>query len=109
MTPGEAMGPEATASDVGLAAERTRLSWRRTTLSAAAVVLLAAAHVLGGHPTPAALAAIALMATVWLVILAVAQRRISALGRRATAGATPATVALLATGYAVLGLLVIIR
>jgi hypothetical protein len=98
-----------TGPDVGLAAERTRLSWRRTTLSAAAVALLAAAHILGGHPTPTAVAAIAVMAIVWLVILAVAQRRISALGRRVTAGATPATVALLVTGYAALGLLVIIR
>jgi Domain of unknown function (DUF202) len=94
----------------GLQAERTRLSWRRTTLAATAVALLAVTAGLMDRPTPVGLAAAALLALAWLAILIVAQRRIDALGRgvTATAGRWPAVLALLVTAYALLSTVLII-
>ena len=50
------------------------------------------------------------MAGVWLAILAVAHRRITALGRRhaTTVGRSPALIALLVAALAVLSLLVVV-
>ncbi|HEY6594501.1 MAG TPA: DUF202 domain-containing protein [Asanoa sp.] len=102
------------AADPSAAAERTRLSWRRTVLSGAAVALLAArfcvelldrdAAVVGGL-----LAGIALLG--WVVFAAVAGRRMRALaGGRATVdpaltggGATSDPVALVACAAGAVG------
>ena len=106
--------------DIQRAAERTRLSWRRTTLSATTVVLVAAirlALVRLGHPvgvaSPArpALAGVAaaLIAVAWVGLLAVAGRRVRQLDR-GTSGPlrrTPGVLALLVAGCALLGILVI--
>jgi len=93
----------------GLSAERTRLSWRRTTLAATAVALLAVSAAIVDRPTPLGLAAAALLAWAWLAILVIAHRRIGALGRgvTATAGRWPAVLAFLVTAYAVLATILI--
>ncbi|WP_274029208.1 DUF202 domain-containing protein [Streptomyces sp. MMBL 11-1] len=61
--------------DPGLQPERTRLAWRRTTLSATVVALLAVRQALLGGATPAALIAVALSTAAWLGFLVVAHRR----------------------------------
>lgn len=68
-----------TVRDPGLQPERTRLAWRRTTLSAAVVALLAARQVLHGGPTPAGLTAVGLSMLAWLGLVAVAHQRIRSL------------------------------
>ncbi|MFI5755902.1 DUF202 domain-containing protein [Streptomyces sp. NPDC051569] len=59
--------------------ERTRLAWRRTTLSCAVVALLAVRQAVRDGGGAAGLTAGALSALVWLGFLAVAHRRLSAL------------------------------
>ncbi|MFJ9987562.1 DUF202 domain-containing protein [Streptomyces globisporus] len=67
--------------DPGLQPERTRLAWRRTTLTATVVALLAGRQALhSGAAPPAALVAVALSALAWLGFLRVAHRRVTALG-----------------------------
>ncbi|MEV5260752.1 DUF202 domain-containing protein [Streptomyces anulatus] len=61
--------------DPGLQPERTRLAWRRTTLSATVVALLAVRQALHGGATSAALIAVSLSALAWLGFLVVAHRR----------------------------------
>ncbi|MFF5567456.1 DUF202 domain-containing protein [Streptomyces sp. NPDC012623] len=65
--------------DPGLQPERTRLAWRRTTLSCTVVAVLAARQAIHGGATPAGLTAAALSALLWLGFLAVAHRRVVAL------------------------------
>lgn len=65
--------------DPGLQPERTRLAWRRTTLSAAVVALLAARQVLRDGATPVGLMAVGLSLLVWIGFLAVAHRRMRSL------------------------------
>jgi len=95
--------------NAGLATERTRLAWRRTTLAGAAVVVLAATRVIV-DPRPRAVVAACLMALVWLVLLRVAQRRITALSTSPVppaVGREAAWLALLCVGLALLGGLVL--
>ncbi|MDX2920117.1 MULTISPECIES: DUF202 domain-containing protein [Streptomyces] len=66
--------------DPGLQPERTRLAWRRTTLTATVVALLAGRQALHSGAAPAALVAVALSALAWLGFLRVAHRRVTALG-----------------------------
>ncbi|WP_228991431.1 DUF202 domain-containing protein [Streptomyces sp. DH8] len=66
--------------DPGLQPERTRLAWRRTTLSATVVALLAVRQALYSGASPGALVAVALSALSWLGFLLVAHRRVVALG-----------------------------
>lgn len=94
--------------DPGLQPERTRLAWRRTTLSCTVAAVLAARQsVYGGGVTAAGSLGAGLSLLVWAAFLAVAQRRIAALGRGrpralgapAAAAAAGCTVAL--AGFAV--------
>jgi uncharacterized membrane protein YidH (DUF202 family) len=103
MSPGDPALP-------GLQAERTRLAWRRTTLAATAVALIAVSAVVVDGPTPRALVAVAILAGAWVTLVVVAQRRIDALGGRLTSGAghSPAVVTLLVTGYALLAAILIL-
>ncbi|CAL9285017.1 MULTISPECIES: DUF202 domain-containing protein [unclassified Streptomyces] len=96
------------ARDPGLQPERTRLAWRRTTLSCTVAAVLAARQsVHGGDVSAAGLLGAGLSLLVWAVFLVVAQRRIAALGRhrprplgvRGAVAAAACTVAL--AGFAV--------
>jgi uncharacterized membrane protein YidH (DUF202 family) len=91
-------------SDLTQAGERTRLAWLRTILSALAVVLLAVSKVVVTSHRPAAVLIVGLMILSWLAIALIARRRAAALrdGRRGPIGTSPALVALLIVGYAVL-------
>ncbi|UUU20880.1 DUF202 domain-containing protein [Streptomyces sp. DSM 40750] len=65
--------------DPGLQPERTRLAWRRTTLTGVVIAVLAAKSALHGGPSAAGVVAAALCAVLWLGFLALAHRRIHAL------------------------------
>ncbi|WP_228981661.1 DUF202 domain-containing protein [Streptomyces sp. DH12] len=96
--------------DPGLQPERTRLAWRRTTLSCTVAAALAARQALGGGETSAAgFLGAGLSLLVWVAFLAVAHRRIAeldrgrprALGAGAGWAAVGCTVALAAFAVAV--------
>ncbi|HEY7225845.1 MAG TPA: DUF202 domain-containing protein [Micromonosporaceae bacterium] len=93
--------------DPGLQAERTRLSWRRLTLSVTVVALLATGRVVTSGARPAAVAGLGLVALGWVALLTVAHRRVRALTivRRGAApvGSAAAVVAIV---VAALGLVV---
>jgi hypothetical protein len=65
--------------DPGLQPERTRLAWRRTTLTGAVIAVLAGKSALHGGPSTAGVVAAALCAVLWLGFLALTHRRIHAL------------------------------
>ncbi|WP_308402554.1 DUF202 domain-containing protein [Streptomyces sp. AC550_RSS872] len=65
--------------DPGLQPERTRLAWRRTTLSGAVAAVLAMKTALHGSLSVAGIVACALCCGLWLAFLALAHRRIHAL------------------------------
>ncbi|MEX0168208.1 DUF202 domain-containing protein [Streptomyces sp. LMG1-1-1.1] len=66
--------------DPGLQPERTRLAWRRTTLSCTVVAVLAVKLTVSDEIGAQELTGLALSALVWVGFLAVAHRRIRALG-----------------------------
>jgi uncharacterized membrane protein YidH (DUF202 family) len=95
--------------DPGLQPERTRLAWRRTTLSGTACAVLAVKTALHGGPSPAGLVACTLCCALWLGLLHLAHRRIrtltatdtpSALSRGHATAAVLCTVALAGCGAA---------
>jgi len=98
----------------GLQPERTQLAWRRTTLAATTVTLLAAGVVVRHNATAVRLLALAIIAGVWLAILALSQRRISALSKAnattapARVTGKPARLALLVVGLAMVSVLVVV-
>ncbi|MEV5344996.1 DUF202 domain-containing protein [Streptomyces achromogenes] len=65
--------------DPGLQPERTRLAWRRTTLSAAVATVLALKAALHGTPTAAGVLAGAVCCALWLAFLGIAHSRVRAL------------------------------
>lgn len=95
--------------DPGLQPERTRLAWRRTTLTCTIVAVLAAKSAITDEITAAGGAGAALTVLVWIAFLGVAHRRIHALdaarpvalSRRGAMLATACTVALAAFAVAV--------
>ncbi|WP_367324295.1 DUF202 domain-containing protein [Streptomyces sp. HUAS ZL42] len=73
--------------DPGLQPERTRLAWRRTTLSSTVATVLAVKTALHGGPSAAGVVVSGLCCGLWLGFLLIAHRRIHAL---ATTTAAPA-------------------
>lgn len=67
------------ARDPGLQPERTRLAWRRTTLSGTVVAILAMKAALHGGVSVTGMVVCALCFGLWLGFLALAHRRIRAL------------------------------
>ncbi|MFH8408320.1 DUF202 domain-containing protein [Streptomyces sp. NPDC018019] len=68
------------ARDPGLQPERTRLAWRRTTLSCTLVAVLAGRQVVRQHgPEPVAVVAGALVLVVWIAFVAAAHVRMRAM------------------------------
>lgn len=74
--------------------ERTRFAWRRTTLTFAVAVALAVREAVYGTGGPSAVEAAAAATAVlaWLVFLALAHRRISAMTAERPAALDPAVV-----------------
>jgi hypothetical protein len=113
-TPPDPTPPDPTPPDPtppGLSAERTRLAWRRTTLSVTAVLVLAASRTVTGGGRPLAVAMTSTIALLWLTTLAVAHRRLRALralpSNPRTATRAPVTLALLVAVLAVAGALLV--
>ncbi|MFF9478963.1 DUF202 domain-containing protein [Streptomyces sp. NPDC014733] len=98
--------------DPGLQPERTRLAWRRTTLSCTVVVVLAVRRLTQSvAPGAVTAGAVALTGVVWLVFGLVAQGRMRAMaaGRPPVLGARGAGLAALCTVVlAVLGGVVLV-
>ncbi|MFE0651680.1 DUF202 domain-containing protein [Streptomyces sp. NPDC059534] len=74
------MSAAADARDPGLQPERTRLAWRRTTLSCTVVAVLAVKLTVSSEIGSKELTGLALSALVWVAFLAVSHRRIRSLG-----------------------------
>ena len=82
--PPETEGPAHPLRDPGAQPERTRLAWRRTTLTYVVSIGLALRTVVSGDTGPLALTGVALACLAWLAFLVVAHRRIQELGTRGT-------------------------
>ncbi|MFH9662837.1 DUF202 domain-containing protein [Streptomyces sp. NPDC017248] len=87
--------------DPGLQPERTRLAWRRTTLSAAVAAVLAVRTALRGGPTAAGVLACAVTCALWLGFLRVAHHRVRALAASPRPSALAPRQATAAVLYAV--------
>ena len=86
--------------DPGLQPERTRLAWRRTTLSSTVAAVLAAKTALHGGASPAGLVMCGVCCGLWLGFLLIAHRRIRTLATTAAPTALAprhATAAVLCT------------
>jgi hypothetical protein len=75
--------------DPGLQPERTRLAWRRTTLSSTVAALLAMRTTLHGGVSATAVTVCVLCGALWLCFLLIAHRRVRAL----SATSSPAAMA----------------
>ncbi|MGW7574774.1 DUF202 domain-containing protein [Streptomyces sp. NPDC054765] len=82
--------------DPGLQPERTRLAWRRTTLSATAVAVLAGRQLLrSAAPGPVEVVLAVLMGLLWMVFVALAHRRMQQMTTGRPPGLPPRTALLL--------------
>ncbi|MET9700297.1 DUF202 domain-containing protein [Streptomyces sp. NPDC006529] len=86
------------ARDPGLQPERTRMAWRRTTLSASVTAVLGVRQALRGSGSPSAVAVTAVIVVVWLALLVVAHRRMTELADGRPPGLAPRTALAAALG-----------
>ncbi|MFI6036512.1 DUF202 domain-containing protein [Streptomyces sp. NPDC051315] len=84
------MGGVSGERDPGLQPERTRLAWRRTTLSSTVAAVLAVKAALHGGASAAGITVCALCCALWLAFLLLAQHRIRVLASTAAPPALPA-------------------
>ncbi|MGI5256928.1 DUF202 domain-containing protein [Streptomyces angustmyceticus] len=105
-TPPDAGAPRpAPDRDPGLQPERTRLAWRRTTLSATAVAVLAARQLLrSAAPGAAEVALTVLTGLLWTGFVALAHRRMRAMATGRPPGLSARTALLLGGCTAALAL-----
>ncbi|MFI6764335.1 DUF202 domain-containing protein [Streptomyces sp. NPDC050355] len=99
--------------DPGLQPERTRLAWRRTTLSATAMAVLAGRQLLHGQaPGPVEAVLAVLMGLLWLAFMALAHRRMRAMATGRPPGLPPRTALLLVVctlAVALCGAVILVR
>ncbi|MFI0713813.1 DUF202 domain-containing protein [Streptomyces inhibens] len=99
--------------DPGLQPERTRLAWRRTTLSATAMAALACRQLLESDAPGAVEAVLAvLMGLLWLAFVTLAHRRMRAMTAGRPPGLPPRTALLLVActlALALCGAVVLVR
>ncbi|MFE7665658.1 DUF202 domain-containing protein [Streptomyces celluloflavus] len=85
--------------DAGLQPERTRLAWRRSSLSATVVAVLAGRQLVrSGAPRPVEVLGTALLGLMWLMFVVIAHRRMRVLAAARPAGLPPRTALLLGGG-----------
>ncbi|WP_327251937.1 DUF202 domain-containing protein [Streptomyces sp. NBC_01244] len=97
--------------DPGLQPERTRLAWRRTTLSCVVTAVLGLRQALRGPGSPMELVGVAVIVLLWLAFVWVAHRRMRELAAARPAGlASSAAVAatVCTVGLAVFAMAVVI-
>ncbi|MEV6815160.1 DUF202 domain-containing protein [Micromonospora sp. NPDC051296] len=100
-------GAGAPPRDPGLQPERTRLAWRRTALTVTVVAMLTIRLALAGGRAGAPLAVLAILG--WAATVALCWRRATGTGVPGTGGRTLAMVSLCATGFALIGILLVLR
>ena len=93
--------------DPGLQPERTRLAWRRTALALTVVAVLAVRLALPGDPAGALIGVAAVL--LWGAVLVLCWRRGTGTGAARSGGRTLPLVALGVAGFAVLGVLLVLR
>lgn len=88
--------PPAPDRDPGLQPERTRLAWRRTTLSATAMAVLAGRQLLSSRaPGAVEVVLVVLMGLLWLAFVTLAHRRMRAMATGRPPALPPRTALLL--------------
>jgi uncharacterized membrane protein YidH (DUF202 family) len=92
--------------EAGLSAQRTRLAWRRTAMSAAAVALLAVRPAVTGDADPTRVLAAAAAMVGWVALVAIAYRRGRGLDARPPLPGSRALLAyaLVVCGFAAVGI-----
>jgi uncharacterized membrane protein YidH (DUF202 family) len=97
--------------EAGLSAQRTRMAWRRTALSAAVVALLAARPAATAHAGPVQLLAAAAALAGWVALVAVAYRRSRGLAARPPLPGrrTVPAYAYVTVGFGLIGLILVLH
>ncbi|WP_433531832.1 DUF202 domain-containing protein [Micromonospora sp. CA-263727] len=93
--------------DPGLQPERTRLAWRRTALALTVVAMLTVRLALTGGPSGAPLALLAVLG--WAATVTLFWRRGTGGGRPGAGGRTLAVVGLGASGFALIGIVLVLH
>ena len=94
-------------SDRGVASERTRLSWRRTSLTATVAAILLLRLALQHQNRSVAIAVSAIAALGWVVLIVLVQRRLRALPATLASARPLVLITLACLGLGVLGVVLI--